>query len=371
MNIKQRYADYPQEDVAVTMPWSVCTPDSAAGFSAVAFFFARDIAQREHVPIGIIQSAWGGTPAEAWTSMSALSRDASLMPVFSAWAAMVEAEPQTVRAEAREREEIKKRAGAVGDENLQVPWHPVFNSWAPAALYNGMISPLTRFPIRGVIWYQGESNTDALRYPVYSRLFQTLIRDWRAAWSEGDFPFLFVQIANYRAGADSRWPEVREAQSEALALVNTAMIVTIDIGDPENIHPADKQDVGHRLALAARAMAYGEHIEYSGPLYRSMSREGGILRLYFDHADGGLVTNGESLQGFEIAGSDGNFVPAAALSSERLLCFPVLQSRCLHKRVTVGQTILFAISSTRRDCPLRLSVPFGLSSGRMWKWPHP
>lgn len=235
------------------------------------------------------------------------------MPVFSAWAAMVEAKPQTLLAEAREREEIKKRAGAVGDENLQVPWHPVFNAWAPAALYNGMISPLTRFPIRGVIWYQGESNTDALRYPIYARLFQTLIRDWRTAWSVGDFPFLFVQIANYRTDAESHWPEVREAQREALALVNTAMVVTIDVGDAENIHPADKQDVGHRLALAARAMVYGEHVEFSGPLYRSLSREGGILRLYFDHADDGLVTKGKQLEGFEIAGPDGKFVPAVAL----------------------------------------------------------
>lgn len=312
LNIKQRFADYPHGDLTVTTPWSICTPDSAAGFSAVAFFFAREIAQREHVPIGVIQSAWGGTPAEAWTSMSALSRDASLMPVFSAWAAMVEAEPQTLLVEAREREEIKQRAGAVENENLRVPWHPVFNAWAPGALYNGMIAPLTHFPIRGVIWYQGESNTDARRYPVYGRLFQTLIQDWRTDWSEGDFPFLFVQIANYRTDADSHWPEVREAQREALALVNTAMVVTIDVGDPKNIHPVDKQDVGHRLALAARAMVYGEHIEDSGPLYRSMSREGHSLRLYFDHADGGLVTEGKQLEGFEIAGPDGKFVPAAA-----------------------------------------------------------
>ncbi|MGB8030748.1 MAG: sialate O-acetylesterase [Terracidiphilus sp.] len=313
LNTKQRYADYPQEDLAVTMPWSVCTPDSAAGFSAVAFFFARELARREHVPIGIIESAWGGTPAEAWTSLPALSRDASLMPVFSAWAAMAEAEPQTLLSEAREREEIKEKAGAVEDENLQVPWHPVFNAWAPAALYNGMIAPLTHFPIRGVIWYQGESNTDALRYPAYARLFQTLIQDWRTAWSEGDFPFLFVQIANYRTGAQDHWPEVREAQLESLTLVNTAMAVTIDIGDPGNIHPANKQDVGLRLALAARAIVYKEPVEYSGPLYRAMSRDGQSLRLYFDHAEGGLIAKSGSLQGFEVAGTDGTFFPATAV----------------------------------------------------------
>ena len=312
LNVKQRYAGYPQENLDVTTPWSVCTPESASGFSAVAFFFARDLTRQQHVPIGVIESAWGGTPAEAWTSMHALSQDASLMPVFSAWAAMADAEPETQRAEAKERKEIEEKNGVGEDEDLRLPWHPVFESWAPASLYNGMIAPLTRFPIRGVIWYQGESNADSLRYPIYGRLFQTLIQNWRAAWSEGDFPFLFVQIANYHTGPEGHWPEVREAQRDALELANTAMVVTIDIGDPENIHPANKQDVGFRLALAARVMVDREPVEASGPLYRSMSREGSVLRLYFDHVEQGLVIKGSQLQGFEIAGADGNFVSAAA-----------------------------------------------------------
>lgn len=313
MHVNQRFADYPQDDLDISMPWSLCTPQSAAGFSAVAYFFARDIERREHIPIGVIESDWGGTPAEAWTSMDALSHNASLMPVFSAWAAMADAEAETKLAEAKERHDFEKKYGKSTDEELRLPWHPVFKSWAPAALYNGMIAPLTRFPIRGVIWYQGESNTDALRYPVYGPLFQTLIQDWRADWREGNFPFLFVQIANYQAGSDSYWPEVREAQLQALDLVNTAMTVTIDIGNPNNIHPVDKQDVGYRLALAARAIVYGEHIEYSGPLYRTMSIAGSRLRLYFSHASGGLVSKGGPLTGFEIAGADGKFVPAEAV----------------------------------------------------------
>jgi sialate O-acetylesterase len=125
LNVKQRYADYPQEDIAVTKPWSVCTPESAADFSAVAYFFAREVSRREQVPIGVIESAWGGTPAEAWTSMSALSQDASLMPVFSAWAAMANEEPKTRRAEAKERKDIEEQSGTAGDENLRLPWHPV------------------------------------------------------------------------------------------------------------------------------------------------------------------------------------------------------------------------------------------------------
>lgn len=312
MNVKQRYADYPQEDLVLTSPWSLCTPASARDFTAVGYFFAREIQSREHVPIGIIESAWGGTPAEAWTSMHALSQDAALMPVFSAWSAMSDNESVTRREEDKERKEVEQKYGPQEDENLRLPWHPVFNSWAPASLYNGMIAPLTKFPIRGVIWYQGESNTDVLRYRVYGRLFQTLIQDWRAAWTQGNFPFLFVQIANYHTGPDDHWPEVREAQRQALQLANTAMVVTIDIGDPQNIHPTDKQDVGYRLALAARAVAYHEHLEDSGPLYHSMSRDGATLHLYFDHADEGLMMKGQQLQGFEIAGLDGKFVPATA-----------------------------------------------------------
>ena len=310
MNVDQRYADFPQDDVSVLLPWSACTPQSARGFSAVAYYFARDLEQREHVPIGMIESAWGGTPAEAWTSMRALSQDASLMPVFSAWAAMQDAEPAALLAQAKERSDLEKQLGT--NQNLVLPWHPVFPSWAPAALYNGMIAPLTPLPIRGVIWYQGESNTDPLRYPVYARLFQTLIQDWRAAWGDNALPFLYVQIANYRTGPQDHWPEIREAQREALALRNTAMAVTIDIGDADNIHPADKQDVGYRLSLAARAIAYGENIEYSGPVYRTMSIDGSQVRLDFDHAEGGLVARGGALRGFEIAGADGHFVSATA-----------------------------------------------------------
>lgn len=310
MNVDQRSAGYPQNDVSVLLPWSACTPQSARHFSAVAYFFARDLQRREHVPIGVIESAWGGTPAEAWISMRALSQDSSLMPVFAAWAAMQDAEPTALLSQAKEHSDLAKQLGT--SQNLYLPWHPVFRAWAPAALYNGMIAPLTPFPIRGVIWYQGESNTDARRYPVYGRLFRALIQDWRAAWSDSTLPFLYVQIAGYHAGSQSYWPEVREAQQEALQLAHTAMVVTIDISDPNNIHPPDKQDVGYRLALAARATVYGEHIEHSGPVYRTVSREGRRLRLYFDHAEGGLVVRGSKPLGFQIAGRDGRFVPAVA-----------------------------------------------------------
>jgi sialate O-acetylesterase len=173
-----------------------------------------------------------------------------------------------------------------------------------------MISPLTRFAIRGVIWYQGEANSGE-RAPLYARLFRAMISDWRKNWDEGDFPFLFVQIANWTTAADGNWPEVRDAQRQALALRNTGMAVTIDIGDPVDIHPKNKLDVGQRLALAARAIAYGEKLEWSGPLYRQVTQEDHALRVWFDHANG-LAAKGGALVGFEIAGADGKYVAADA-----------------------------------------------------------
>jgi sialate O-acetylesterase len=183
----------------------------------------------------------------------------------------------------------------------------------PGGLYNAMIAPLTPYAIRGAIWYQGENNAGKKRAYVYRRLFPAMIQDWRRAWAIGDFPFLFVQLANFGKNApDSQWPELREAQAMTLQLANTGMAVTIDIGNPNDIHPTNKQDVGLRLGLAARAVAYGEKIPYSGPVFRRAVREGASLRLWFDHAEAGLSAKGGELRGFEIAGRDGKFTAAQA-----------------------------------------------------------
>lgn len=309
-----KVSDYPLDDIAAHA-WALCSPETAAKFSAVAYYFARDIQQKLDVPLGLIESDWGGTPAEAWTSLHSLSGDAALMPVFFEWSRMNDTRAGVAlqrRKLDREWERAAAQAKSAGRTAPERPWQPnEDNSWMPAGLFNAMIAPLTRFPIRGAIWYQGESNTAAERAPLYARLFQTMIRDWRRAWGQGDFPFLFVQLANFETSPQSMWPEVRDAQRQTLELANTGMAVTIDIGMPKNIHPTNKQDVGLRLALAARAIAYGENIEYSGPLYRQAIPEGESMRVWFEHA-GGLKIRGQELKGFEIAGADRKFSPAQA-----------------------------------------------------------
>jgi len=308
--VRKVYTDFAQTDVEMT-PWTASTPDSAKGFSAVAWYFAREIEEREHVPIGVIDDTWGGTVAEAWTSLTALGEDPGLAPVFTARGHMTDREAWAVLEDKVRTKKIEE-ARAQGLPEPQFPWHPILNMDGPGLLWNGMIAPLTPFPIRGVIWYQGESNSALERAPTYERLFRTLIEDWRRQWGIGDFPFLYVQIANFKSGPHEVWAPIREAQRRDLNLRNTGMAVTIDIGNPDNVHPTGKLTVGQRLALAARAVSYGEAaLEYSGPAFRQVTMEGGSLRVWFDHA-AGLEAKGGPLTDFEVAGTDGKFVPAQA-----------------------------------------------------------
>lgn len=309
LQVPQASSDFPLRDSKTS--WAVCTPQSAAGFSAAAYFFGRDIQERERVPIGLIHASWGGTPAEAWLSLEAIASDAGLMPLFATRAQMMkdQADVPAMQARDRRRAEAARLAGTTPPPRT---WHPNPASWAPAGLFNAMVAPFTSFPIRGVIWYQGESNSRPAFAPLYEKLFPALIDDWRAQWKEGRFPFLFVQISSYRADPAESWAVIREAQRRALKLANTAMAVTIDVGNPDNVHPADKQTVGKRLALAARALAYGEAVEYSGPAFRQAAPEGGAMRVWFDHVGEGLAAKGGALQGFEIAAEHGPFVRADA-----------------------------------------------------------
>ena len=429
--------------------WQVTTPETIGNFSAVAYFFGREIHQEIGVPIGLINSTWGGTPAEAWTSEASLAsmqefeeelqqieqqlqtdpsqtdvelrkvRDSLLLAARNQmgenalpnlntedWAEMnlptnweaaglssydgivwFQKEIDIPQAYADQNmtlhlgqiddaditwingEKIGQTnsyspyrayeipASAVqagentltvrvqdtgGDGGLRGPAEEMYleqdgerldvelsGSWKyeatqqlpqvdrfpsePAILYNAMINPLIPYKIRGVIWYQGESN--AARAEQYQTLFPLLIEDWRAQWGEGDFPFLFVQLANFITGppGNTNWAELREAQTMALDLDNTGMAVTIDIGDSLDIHPRNKQDVGRRLALAALKVAYDQDNAWSGPLYESMRVRGDSAIITFKEVDEGLmVVANDDLTGFTIAGEDQQFYPATA-----------------------------------------------------------
>jgi sialate O-acetylesterase len=242
----------------------------------VAYYFARDLHAKLGVPVGIISTSWGGTPAQAWTSAEGFAGQ----PELKGYADQLQAA-----------------------EVLPENGHQNF----PAALYNAMIAPVVPYGMKGVIWYQGEANAGQSKQ--YQTLFPAMIADWRAKWKLGDFPFLFVQIAPFKGLP----PEIREAQLLTLAKSkNTAMAVTTDCGDANDIHPKQKEPVGHRLSLAARALAYSEKIEYSGPLYQEMKAAVDKAWISFSHAGGGLVAKDGDLKGFTIAGADGKFVPAKA-----------------------------------------------------------
>lgn len=274
--VKKNVAEKPLDDVEGA--WAVCSPSSVPDFSAIGYFFGRKLQQDLGVPVGMINSSWGGTICETWCS------------------------PE------------------VGPGNRDFAWvhqqHPTFQPGEPnqaSVLYNGMIHPLIPFGLRGVLWYQGEGN---LGLGVgYRRLLSGLIRDWRKQWGQSDLAFLYAQLAPFvYQNVDPRLlAELWEGQLRTLALPNTGMAVLTDIGDLKDIHPKNKQEVGRRLALWALARSYGKDLVYSGPLYQSMQIEGERIRLRFDHIGGGLVAKDGPLQEFTIAGEDGNFVPAEAV----------------------------------------------------------
>ena len=438
--------------------WAAVTPETIPDFSAVAYFFGRKLHEDLDVPIGLIETAWGGTPAEAWTSGPALNaamtdfvEDIAEMTGNAGSAPMTFAEQRDAWLQAfkdqdrgyqqgrpawaapdlddagwptMDAPQLWENAGLPGYDgvvwfrktfDLPAAWqgrdlelhlamiddidttwvngvqvghtaqynehraYPVpaavlkpgrnviavrvldtgggggiwgeaedlylagsgarqslAGTWSyqtalapgadmprppqrlqnsPTTLYNAMIAPLIPYTIRGAIWYQGESN--AGRAYQYRTLFPAMIQDWRDRWDLGDFPFFFVQLANFMTPQQNpseaeTWPELREAQTMTLRLPNTAQAVIIDLGEADNIHPRNKQDVGKRLALAALHMAYEQDVVYSGPAYREMTREGSAIRLHFDHVGGGLVARGDTLKGFAIAGADQNFVWAEA-----------------------------------------------------------
>jgi sialate O-acetylesterase len=440
--------------------WAICNPKTVRDFSAVAYFFAKNLSAGKHIPVGIINSTWGGTVAEAWTSGGALKT----MPAFTPFINVAEGGLTQQKLDERYQTEVRGWIDTINAKDpgflqgkplwagpdfdgsawqkmtLPVYWEqagvPDYDgtmwfrkkvlipaAWAgrdlklnmggiddydvsyfngaeightesffykrsytipgslvktgentmairvfdngglgginkgplqlslatdttgqidlagnwvyhkanvltllpqppslsnspnrPTLIYNAMINPILPYTIKGVIWYQGESNAD--RATQYRQLFPLLINDWRQKWGEGNFPFYFVQIANYSATGQppaADWPALRDAQLSTLSLPNTGMAVTIDIGDANRIHPQNKQEVGRRLALIACAKTYGENIPYSGPIYKSQVIKGNRIELEFTHADHGLLAKGDTLKGFTISGADKKFYPANAV----------------------------------------------------------
>ena len=460
LKIDNKTSFSPLTNVQTKGGWAICDPQTVRDFSAAAYFFAKNLFADKHIPIGIINSTWGGTVAEAWTSGGALKT----IPAFAPFITAAEAGLTQQKLDARYQAEVSGWIDSINAKdpalqqgkllwaeqgfddsawkNMSLPayWEQgglpdydgtvwfrkkvsipaawagkdlqlnmggiddydvayfngaiighteaffmkrsyiipgslvkagensiavrVFDNgglgginkgplqlslaadtsgqidlagqWAyhpaslltqlpqppsqsnspnrPMLIYNAMINPILPYTIKGVIWYQGESNAD--RATQYRRLFPLLISDWRQKWGEGNFPFYFVQIANYSAFGQppaADWPALRDAQLSTLAVPNTGMAVTIDIGDVNRIHPQNKQEVGLRLALIARAKTYGENIPYSGPVYRSQIINGNKIELEFTHTDNGLLAKGDTLKGFTIAGADKKFHPALAV----------------------------------------------------------
>ena len=308
-------ANEPVEDVKGA--WVFCDPTTVSNFSAVAYYFGRDLQEELHVPVGLIHTSWGGSPAEVWVREEILADN----PLYKS--EILDRFPEQEKwfnAEVAKWEKEKAELEAEGKKITRGrPW----GIWKPSELYNGMIAPLVPLAIRGAIWYQGESN--AGRAYEYRSLFADMISNWRLDFGQGDFPFLLVQLAPWdkakkrdlaeitREPGESDWAELREAQLlTTKVLPNVGMAVITDVGDKDDIHPTKKEPVGSRLALAARSIAYGEKVAFSGPIYKSLQIKGDKAIVSFDHVGRGLVAKDGELKGFAIAGADRKFVWAEA-----------------------------------------------------------
>ncbi len=287
--VERQTALEPQHDIEGR--WVECQPETIGEFSAVGYFFGKELYTRlSNRPIGLIEAAYGGCGAESWVSDATLKAD----PIY---------------------QQLLEKTAAANKDPAQAN-----TPGRASVLYNGVIAPLQPFAIKGAIWYQGEQN--ATRAHQYRTLFPAMIEDWRRTWGQGDFPFLFVQLPNYLTDKNkpdhpaepesSAWAELREAQRQALSASNTGMAVTIDLGDARDIHPKNKQEVGRRLARQALSVAYCQSLVASGPIFRSMTITGNEAHLQFYHVGGGLMARGTDLRGFAIAGADQKFVWAKA-----------------------------------------------------------
>lgn len=300
--------------------WVICKPETAGNFSAVAYHFARELQQKLQVPIGLVNSSWGGTQIESWMSAPALATSPFAKDIQARWETLLAEHPKKLEehgarmAKWKNDAEKSKAAGKEFARKAPVAPEGPGSRWMPSGIYNAMIAPLVPYAMRGIIWYQGESN--AKRHNEYGSLFPEMIKQWRADFGQ-PLPFFFVQLANFESGEGAKgatWAYLREAQAMALTLPGTGMAVSIDIGEPKDIHPRNKLDVGRRLALHARKVAYGENIETDGPRFAGARREGKSMRVTFTHGAGLklLPAKEDGRVAFEVAGEDRKWVPAEA-----------------------------------------------------------
>ncbi len=316
-----------QRATTVNAKWTTVDDTTAGNFSAVGFYFGRALLRDKQVPVGLIQAANGGTNAYSWINSDTVDNDPIAETVRSYWKQALAVAPQRLasfeknKAAWRQRAQAAKAAGKKFSE--RAPREPMHAGHVkrPAGHYNAMIAPLQPYAIRGAIWYQGEANSRPPFCDKYRDLMLALVEDWRADWAAAsggqrrDFPFYLVQLPNYAKGHPQGWPVIREQMLRFwLDGKNTGMVTTIDVGDPNDIHPKNKMPVGQRLARFARANTYGEDIVCSGPIYDSMTIDRDKVVLTFKHIGGGLESkDGAALRHFQIADAQGNFVPATAV----------------------------------------------------------
>jgi len=303
--------------------WDVCTPKTVGRFSAVGYFFGRELHQILDVPIGLIDNAWGGSSCEAWIRRDLFAGDPMYKALLARWK-KVEDEYDLEKEQAKLAEKMatwKRKAAASKQAGKRSPGkpqlnNPLLNQHRPANLYNARLMPLLPFAMRGVIWYQGESN--ARRAYQYREMFPLMIQNWRDTWQQGDFPFYWVQLADFTAETldpgDSNWAELREAQTRTMdRLANTGEAVIIDLGEASDIHPRNKIDVARRLARWALVRDYGLDLVYQSPRYDSMEVIDGKMMLHFKDVGQRLRTvDARQVQGFAIAGADKKWVWAEA-----------------------------------------------------------
>jgi sialate O-acetylesterase len=289
--------------------WKIATPENAPAFSAVAYLLGRNLNQALKEPIGMVVVAFGASTAESWVSRSVVAGNPQMEPMlthFDDLYSFYKAHPNSTTDEAPPAPQtINSRPGKPGPLR-----DPVQDQHQPTVLYNGMVHPIIPFAMRGVIWYQGESIVGGTAgVALYPHVMEALVNDWRAEWGEGNFPFYCVQLPPLKNTSNN--PMVREGQAKLLSLPNTGMAVTLDVGDPANVHPKDKEPVADRLSRIALANVYGKKIEFSGPVYTGIKVEKSSIVATFTHAEG-LTGKGGSLQWFQIAGADGIYVDAEA-----------------------------------------------------------